>query len=78
MNDFLEKVKKEADRAVKKHGAFNSFHEGFSVLSEEVHELMQQVYKKEHKRNYKNVEEELVQIAAVCVKLQDFIKNRVK
>jgi NTP pyrophosphatase (non-canonical NTP hydrolase) len=68
MSKFLQEVQAEADRAIKKHGNYNSLHEAFGVLLEEVDEFWEEVRKKRAKRSPKNIRTELKQIAAVCLK----------
>lgn len=65
---ILDEIAEEADRAVKKHGQYNSLHEAYGVLVEEVAEFFEEVRKKRSKRNRDNIRQELVQIAAVCLK----------
>lgn len=66
---FLEEVEAEAKRAVEKFGEFNSLHEGFAVMYEEVDELWEIVRMKRSKRDPERIREELVQIAASCLKM---------
>jgi NTP pyrophosphatase (non-canonical NTP hydrolase) len=68
MNKFLEEVAAEAERAVQKHGNYNSLHEAFGVMLEEVDEFWEIVRMKRSKRDPKRIREELVQIAACCAK----------
>jgi len=65
---FLDEVVKEAEAAVKKHGQYNSLHEAFGVLLEEVDEFWDEVKLKRAKRSKKRLRGELKQIAAVCLK----------
>lgn len=64
LDDTLADVRSEVLRATAKFGAFNSPHEGFAVLYEEVDELWDEV-----KRN-NNVlaRREAVQVAAMAVR----------
>lgn len=66
---FIEEVEAEAKRAVEKFGEYNSLHEGFAVMYEEVDELWEIVRMKRSKRDPERVREELVQIAACCLKM---------
>jgi hypothetical protein len=66
---FLEEVKAEAKRAVEKFGEYNSLHEGFAVMYEEVDELWEIVRMKRSKRVPEDIRGELVQIAACCLKI---------
>lgn len=65
---FLQEVQEEAERAVAKHGQYNSLHEAFGVLFEEVDEFWEEVRKKRSKRDPLRIRQELVQIAACCLK----------
>lgn len=65
---FLEEVEAEAKRAVEKFGQYNSLHEAFAVMYEEVDEFWEIVRQKRSKRDPKKIREELVQIAACCLK----------
>lgn len=68
MNKFLEEVATEAARATENHGQFNSLHEAYGVLAEEVDEFWEEVRKKREDRSAENIRAELIQIAAVCCK----------
>lgn len=68
MKNGLELIESEAKRATKKHGGFNSLHEAYAVLLEEVDEFWDQVKLKKSLRDKTNIATELVQIAAVCLK----------
>lgn len=60
----LAKVRAEVIRAITRYPAFNSTHEGYAVLAEEVDELWDDV-----KRNHKSdAVEEAVQVAAMGVR----------
>lgn len=74
MDKFLEDVKKEAEKAVLKHGDFHSLHEAYSVTLEEMDEWWEHVKMKQSKRDHKAIYDELVQIAACCVKASQILK----
>lgn len=81
MNDYideiLELVKSELARATLVNGAFNSAHEGYAVLLEEVDELWDEVKKKSVRRDYEVMEEECIQIAAMAVRfVVDVVNTR--
>jgi hypothetical protein len=61
-------ILKEAERAVELHGDFNSDHEAYGVLMEEVEEVWEQVKRKCGERDRRAMVEELVQIGAVALK----------
>jgi len=61
---IFNSIKRELETATKRHGPFNSGHEGWAVIQEEVDELWEAV-----KRNSKNAaNREAVQIAAMAVR----------
>jgi hypothetical protein len=63
---FAQLVAAELESARDGHDPINSLHEGLSVLQEEVHEFMLEVYKRRSKRNLKKTLAELVQVAAMA------------
>ena len=63
---FQELVQEEVKKAEKKHPSFNSFHEGYAVILEEVDELWEEIKKKTSERDLVNLRLELIQIAAMC------------
>lgn len=70
---FLRDVAVEYDSATKKHGGFNSAHEGFAVLWEEVDELWDEVRKRRSNRDLGDMRKECVQIAAMAMKFALYI-----
>lgn len=62
----LKLVKDELSRASKQHGAFNSAHEGYAVLLEEVEELWAEV-KANNGDTHRGVSE-AVQVAAMALR----------
>jgi NTP pyrophosphatase (non-canonical NTP hydrolase) len=54
-------------RARSKYPAFNSPHEGYAVLLEEVTELQAEVFKKKEHRDMKNMRKEAEQIGAMAI-----------
>lgn len=63
-----DEIQNEFARATKKHGAFNSAHEGFAVLKEEVDELWDEVKKNGSVRDYAKLRAEAVQIGAMAMR----------
>jgi len=57
-----------ADEACAKHGDFNSLHEAYAVILEEVDEFWDEVKKKKEVRDSERIREELIDIAAACLK----------
>jgi len=66
MPQFRELVEQEKHDARQKNGSFNSMHEIYGVLAEEVFEFFQQVLLKPAERNSQEILNELVQIASVA------------
>jgi hypothetical protein len=62
----LAEVRKEIERAVRKHGPMNSPHEAYAVIQEEVDELWDEV--KANRGRELSALEEAVQVAAMGVR----------
>jgi NTP pyrophosphatase (non-canonical NTP hydrolase) len=67
-DDILTDIRLEFSRATTKHGKFNSAHEGYAVLLEEVDELWEEVKKQYEKRDSTKLREEAVQVAAMAIR----------
>lgn len=61
-------VSKELDRALRKFKRFNSAHEGYAVILEEVRELEREVFKKQKKRKNGKMRQEALQIGAMAMR----------
>ncbi len=68
ITDILEDVKDEVSRAVSKFPPFNSAHEGWAVLFEEVDELWEEVRAKQGERHLDDMRTEAIQVAAMAVR----------
>ena len=64
----VTEVIEEYGRATKSNGAFNSAHEGFAVLLEEVDELKAEVWKNRKTRDLVLMKKEAVQVAAMAIR----------
>lgn len=64
----LQEVDAELYSALSKFGPFNSAHEGFSVLHEEVDELWDEVKAKQGARDIDKMRKEAVQVAAMAIR----------
>ena len=64
----LREVTTELDRAIRKYPKFNSAHEGYAVILEELDELKTEVWRKQSKRRPKKMRQEAVQIAAMAMR----------
>lgn len=58
----------EAERAQTLWPPFNSAHEGFAVLMEEVDELKAHVWTNQKKRNLPDMRKEAIQVAAMALR----------
>lgn len=73
--EFTDEIHEEAWKAVMDHGNFNSDHEAFAVLLEEIDEIKEWVWKKRKNRDRAAMRKELVQISAVCWKWASQLKE---
>ena len=64
----LSDVVTEIEGAVSAYPAFNSAHEGFGVLKEEVDELWDEVKVKQGKRDIAKMRKEAIQVAAMAIR----------
>jgi NTP pyrophosphatase (non-canonical NTP hydrolase) len=64
--DICEEVASEVRRATTRHPPFNSAHEGYSVILEELDELWDEVKKRQ--KNVATMREEAIQVAAMAVR----------
>jgi len=72
MEQVLSEVRTEVIRASNKYPPFNSEHEGYAVLLEEVDELWVEVKKNPKTRDLAKVRAEAIQVAAMAVR---FLKD---
>lgn len=61
-------VRIELDRATRKNSTFNSPHEGYAVILEEMDELKQHVWMKTKNRNIREMRAEARQVAAMALR----------
>ena len=61
-------VMAEIERARANHGPFNSAHEGFAVIMEELNELWTEVCKKRSTRSQRRMYAEAKQVAAMAIR----------
>lgn len=67
-NEIFEAVEKEYDTASRNWPEFNSAHEGFAVLKEEVDELWDLVKINQKRRDFDLMRKEAVQVAAMAIR----------
>jgi hypothetical protein len=58
----------ELETALDRFPAFNSAHEGFAILKEEVDELWEEVRAKQGARDVEAMEKEAIQVAAMAMR----------
>ena len=75
MQTILNKVQSEVDQAKANWPPFNSAHEGFAVLKEEVDELWDWVRVKQKDRNIELMKKEAIQVAAMAVRFATEVCN---
>jgi hypothetical protein len=72
MDSLFNEINQEYLRASKKYPKFNSTHEGYAVLKEEVDELWDGVKANKGVKGNKYLRKEAIQVAAMAVR---FIKD---
>ncbi len=65
---FLDDVQREVIKAANKYPPFNSAHEGYAVLLEEVDELWAEVKRKQGERNPEALIDEAIHVAAMAAR----------
>ncbi len=76
---ILQQIDTEYTLATGVHGRFNSAHEGYAVLLEEVEELKAEVFKHAEQRSLSAMRKEAIQIAAMaCRFITDIVEKEVK
>ncbi len=66
--DLIEKINAECKYGFDTFGPFNSAHEGFAILLEEVDELKAHVWAKQKNRDLEAMKKEAIQVAAMAVR----------
>jgi len=75
MTNVQDELRDEMLRAIKKHGDFNSAHEGYAVILEEMDELWDEVKKK--KPSPKRMRAEALQVGAMALKFMLYCDHMV-
>lgn len=65
---IIELVHKELLKATEKFDSFNSAHEAYSVILEELDELWEEIKKKKENRSKEKLRKEAIQVAAMAVR----------
>lgn len=68
MDELLQQIREELSAAMAKWPPFNSAHEGYGVLAEEVDELWEHVKVNQRRRNLPAMRMEAVQVAAMAMR----------
>jgi len=66
--EVVTEAARELKRATGLHGKFNSAHEGYAVILEELDELKEEVWKKRQNRDRAKMRAEAVQVAAMALR----------
>ncbi len=76
LKEVLREVEAEYIRASSMNAPFNSAHEGYGVILEELDELWDEIKKKRRLRDPKLMKEEAIQVAAMAVRfIYDICNN---
>ena len=70
LQEILEDIRKEFEFATNKYGGFNSVHEAYAIILEEVNELWEEV--KASQKNQSRLEfvkKEAIQVATMAIRL---------
>lgn len=76
IDDIVDDIVQEYSRAIMNNEPFNSAHEGYAVLLEEVDELKYEVWKNPTKRDIKKMKEEAIQVGAMAIRFINDICNK--
>jgi len=68
VNLAINEVVDEFESATEKYGPFNSAHEGYAILLEEVDELWDEIKKRPSERSVEAMRAEAVQVAAMALR----------
>jgi hypothetical protein len=68
LQSIIQEVLVEYERASSNFAPFNSAHEGFAVMDEEVDELWTHVKTNQKKRDIPAMRQEAIQVAAMAIK----------
>jgi len=73
---IIKKIEDELKLANSKYPLFRSTHQAYAVMFEEVDEVWEHVKKKPHERNLDELEDELVQVAAMACKFIWWVREQ--
>jgi NTP pyrophosphatase (non-canonical NTP hydrolase) len=69
LDRIFEKVESEIMASTTLHKPFNSSHEGYAVLLEELDEVWEEIKKSKHYILSNEAKQELIQVAAVAMRM---------
>jgi len=70
LEEILEDIKKEFEFATNKYGSFNSLHEAYAIVLEEMNELWVEVKEAQKKPEHiKLAKKEAIQVATMAIRL---------
>jgi hypothetical protein len=72
---IYDEVGQELERA-QTHGDFNSPHEGYAVILEELDELKAEVWKNNKTRDFARMRKEAIEVAAMGIKFVQMMDRR--
>lgn len=73
---ILDDVEEELASAIEKFGKFNSAHEGYAVILEELDELWEEIKAKPNDERMDRMRAEAIQVAAMAIRfVMDVIPN---
>lgn len=67
--EAIKEIIIEYGRATEQNGPFNSLHEGYAILLEEMDELWSEIKMKPENRSMKCIREEAIQVGAMALRL---------
>lgn len=65
---ILRGIEVEYEFATSKFGSFNSAHEGYAVILEELEELKAEVFKKKDARDINRMRKDAIQVATMAIR----------
>lgn len=68
LETIFEQIKKELEKAHSKHKPYNSYHEAYGIILEELDEFWDIVKMKESKRDKEKARKELIQVATTAIR----------
>ena len=68
IEQIFHSIYDELSFALNKYGSFNSAHEGYAIILEEMDELWDEIKAKQGSRDWENIEKESIQVAAMTIR----------